>query len=72
MVLPEAHPAARARGPVALADLAGERGSPAIGASAWEQITARTCRMHGGFDPDIRHRANDAVVSLALVAAGRA
>jgi DNA-binding transcriptional LysR family regulator len=28
----------------------------------------RTCRDLGGFDPDIRHRTNDATVSLALVA----
>jgi DNA-binding transcriptional LysR family regulator len=32
----------------------------------------RTCREHGGFDPDIRHRTNDATVSLALVARGLA
>jgi DNA-binding transcriptional LysR family regulator len=32
----------------------------------------RTCREHGGFDPDIRHRTNDATVSLALVARGQA
>ena len=38
----------------------------------WEQMTHRTCRELGGFDPDIRHRANDATVSLALVARGLA
>ena len=32
----------------------------------------RTCREHGGFEPDIRHRTNDANVSLALVARGLA
>ena len=32
----------------------------------------RTCREHGGFDPDLRHRVNDATVSLALVAHGQA
>jgi DNA-binding transcriptional LysR family regulator len=35
-------------------------------------MTQRTCREHGGFDPDIRHRTNDATVSLALVARGLA
>ena len=30
------------------------------------------CREHGGFEPDIRHRTNDANVSLALVAKGLA
>jgi DNA-binding transcriptional LysR family regulator len=32
----------------------------------------RTCRELGKFEPDIRHRTNDAVLSLALVAGGRA
>src|SRR4051812_2475908 len=39
---------------------------------AWEQMTRRTCRELGGFEPDIRHRTNDATVSLALVARGLA
>ena len=39
---------------------------------AWEEMTQRTCREHGGFEPDIRHRTNDATVSLALVARGLA
>ena len=55
-----------------LAELAGEAwttGHPGMG---WEEMTQRTCRAHGGFDPDIRHRTNDATVSLALVARGLA
>jgi DNA-binding transcriptional LysR family regulator len=35
-------------------------------------MTQRTCRELGGFDPDIRHRANDATISLALVVRGLA
>jgi DNA-binding transcriptional LysR family regulator len=35
-------------------------------------MTRRTCRELGGFDPDIRHRTNDSVVSLGLVAGGLA
>ena len=35
-------------------------------------MTQRTCRELGGFDPDLRHRTNDATVSLALVARGLA
>ena len=35
---------------------------------AWDEMIQRTCREHGGFEPDIRHRTNDANVSLALVA----
>ena len=38
----------------------------------WEEMTQRICRELGGFEPDIRYRANDANVSLALVARGLA
>ena len=55
-----------------LAELADEpwaTGHPAMG---WEEMTQRICRELGGFEPDIRFRANDANVSLALVARGLA
>jgi len=35
-------------------------------------MTERACRELGGFDPDFRHRTNDSVTSLALVAGGEA
>jgi DNA-binding transcriptional LysR family regulator len=35
-------------------------------------MTQHTCRALGAFDPDVRHRANDATVGLALVAGGHA
>src|SRR4051794_34970023 len=38
----------------------------------WEEMTKRACRQLGGFDPDIRHRANDSNVGLALIARGLA
>ena len=73
VVLPEHHPALkRHRGAVPLAELADEpwaTGHPAMG---WEEMTQRICRELGGFEPDIRFRANDANVSLALVARGLA
>ena len=73
VVLPEHHPAlARHPGAVPLAELADEpwaTGHPAMG---WEEMTQRICRELGGFEPDIRFRANDANVSLALVARGLA
>jgi DNA-binding transcriptional LysR family regulator len=53
----------------ALADAAWATGHPAMG---WEEMTRRTCREHGGFEPDIRHRTTDATVALALVARGLA
>jgi DNA-binding transcriptional LysR family regulator len=35
-------------------------------------MTQGTCRELGGFEPDIRYRANDATISLALVSRGLA
>ena len=73
VVLPARHPLARRyKEAIPLAALAGERwatGHPQMG---WEDMTERTCRERGGFAPDIRHRANDANVSMVLVAAGLA
>ena len=73
VVLPADHPAAR-RHPdaVPIAELAGEAWTTAHAGLAWEELTQRTCRELGGFNPDIRHRTNDATVSLALVARGLA
>jgi DNA-binding transcriptional LysR family regulator len=73
VVLPARHRVARHyHDEVPLAELACEQwatGHPQMG---WEDVTERTCRERGGFAPDIRHRANDANVSLALVARGLA
>ena len=63
-------PAATRRVP--LAELAGAAWTTGHPGMAWEEMTRRTCREHGGFEPDIRHRTNDATVSLALVARGLA
>jgi DNA-binding transcriptional LysR family regulator len=69
LVLPAAHPAARRhRDAVPLAELAGEAWTTGHTGMGWEDMIQRTCRELGGFDPDIRHRTNDATVSLALVA----
>jgi DNA-binding transcriptional LysR family regulator len=75
LVLPAGHPSARRyRRAVPLAELAsapwttGHRDTR----SGWEEVIVRTCRELGGFEPDIRHRTNDSVTSLALVAAGQA
>jgi DNA-binding transcriptional LysR family regulator len=73
LVLPVRHPAARAhKDAVPLPELAGEAWTTGHAGMGWEEMTVRTCRQHGGFDPDIRHRTNDANVSLALVARGLA
>jgi DNA-binding transcriptional LysR family regulator len=73
LVLPDQHPALqRHRQAVPLAELAGEAWTTGHPETGWEEITNRTCRELGGFDPDIRHRTNDSVTSLALVAHGHA
>jgi DNA-binding transcriptional LysR family regulator len=73
VILPADHPAARRhRRTVPLAELADEAWTTGHVGLAWEEMTQRTCRGLGGFEPDIRHRANDATISLALVARGLA
>src|SRR4051794_10311025 len=73
VVLPTRHPVARAHpDAVPLEDLADEVWASGHVGMGWEDLTERTCRQLGGFSPDIRHRANDASVSLALVSQGLA
>ena len=73
VVLPAGHPAARRHEQaVPLAELAHEPWATGHAGMGWEEVTQRACRELGGFDPDIRHRANDATISLALVARGLA
>jgi DNA-binding transcriptional LysR family regulator len=73
LVLPARHPAARRYADsVPLAELANEAWATGHVRMGWEEMTERTCRGLGGFEPDIRHRANDATVSLGLVARGLA
>lgn len=70
VVLPVRHPAARVPGPVDLADLAKEVWATGPAQMGWDEMTVRVCREHGGFEPDVRHRANDAAIGLAVVARG--
>jgi DNA-binding transcriptional LysR family regulator len=73
LVLPSDHPAVRRhRRAVPLAKLAGDAWTTGQSETAWRAMTERTCRELGRFDPDIRHRTNDSVTSLALVAQGQA
>jgi DNA-binding transcriptional LysR family regulator len=73
LILPEGHAAARRhRRAVPLAELAGEAWTTGHPGTGWEEMVNRTCRELGDFDPDIRHRTNDSVTSLALVGNGRA
>jgi DNA-binding transcriptional LysR family regulator len=73
IVLPADHPALRRHaGPIPLAELEHEVWTSGHHGTAWKSMIEGTCRELGKFDPDIRHRTNDAVLSLALVAGGRA
>jgi DNA-binding transcriptional LysR family regulator len=73
LVLPADHPlAGRFPDAVPMAELANEVWTTGHAGMGWEEITQATCRGLGGFDPDIRHRANDATISLALVSRGLA
>jgi DNA-binding transcriptional LysR family regulator len=73
LVLPEDHPAARRHeGAVPLRELADEVWTTGHPGTPWEEMTERTCRQLGGFDPTVRHRADDSVLSLGLVGQGLA
>jgi DNA-binding transcriptional LysR family regulator len=73
IVLPADHPVARSHSRAApLSELAGETWTVGHRGTPWGQMVETTCRRLGGFDPDVRYSTNDAVVSLALVAAGLA
>ena len=72
LILPADHPVvARHRDAVPLAELAGEAWTTGHPGTGWEEVVNRTCRELAGFDPDIRHRTNDSVTCLALVAHGQ-
>jgi DNA-binding transcriptional LysR family regulator len=69
LVLPAGHPAAAGGEPVPLAELAGEAWATGPAGLGWDELTVRMCRERGGFEPDVRHRSNDAAIGVALVAA---
>jgi DNA-binding transcriptional LysR family regulator len=73
VVLPVDHPLVQAHpggAPVPLRALRDAVWACGHAGAAWPDMVERTCRSLGGFDPEIRHRTNDAVVTLALVAGG--
>jgi DNA-binding transcriptional LysR family regulator len=73
LVLPRDHALAREHpAAVPLRALHGAVWAASPPGGAWAAMVERTCRELGGFDPEIRHRTNDATVSLALVARGLA
>jgi DNA-binding transcriptional LysR family regulator len=70
VALPSAHPAAE-HPTVRLQDLAEEAWLSAHAETQFAQMQLRACRLIGGFEPDVRHWANDIAILIALVAAGQ-
>jgi DNA-binding transcriptional LysR family regulator len=69
VALRRSHPVA-AHPTVRLQDLAEEPWLSAHAETQFAQTQLRACRLIGGFEPDVRHRANDIAILIALVAAG--
>ncbi|HET6171081.1 MAG TPA: LysR family transcriptional regulator [Gaiellales bacterium] len=73
LVISEQHPLAqRHELSIPLRTLADEVWATGHPGTGWAEMTGRTCRQLGRFDPDIRHRTNDGVMALGLVARGLA
>ncbi|MEA2256755.1 MAG: hypothetical protein QOG35_2800 [Solirubrobacteraceae bacterium] len=70
LVLPRDHPEAASGRPVSLAALHADPWVTAAEGTAYADMFVRLCRSAGGFEPDVRHRANDFRILLELVAAG--
>jgi len=71
VILPRTHPLAAEGGPVALAALRDEAWAAGKAGSAYGELTIRACRALGGYEPQVRHRSNDLLMLLTLVAAGQ-
>ena len=71
VALPAAHRLAGAAA-VPLAELAGERWVSARDGTLFADMVARACRSIGGFEPDVRHQANDIRLFFEVVAAEQA
>jgi DNA-binding transcriptional LysR family regulator len=72
VLLPPDHRQAAAGGPVPLAALAGERWTATRPGGGQELYLRQVCAAYGGFEPDIRHRADELMVLISLVARGHA
>ncbi|WP_346104974.1 LysR family transcriptional regulator [Nonomuraea maheshkhaliensis] len=66
LVVPRGHPARE------LADVAGATWAGGHRGTSHERLVRDVCMAKGGFQPDLRHRATDLLVLLALVGAGQA
>jgi DNA-binding transcriptional LysR family regulator len=71
LAIPAGHPAsARPQGELQLHELAAEPWAAPREGTAFTDELRRLCRGVGGFEPDLRHQANDVRLLLQLVASG--
>ena len=66
LVLPSTHPQAR-RSAVDIASLREDVWVASAAGTGHHALVVSTCRSRGGFEPDLRHRSNDADVQIDLV-----
>lgn len=66
------HPLLTGPGPVPMADCEQLAWGSGQAGSGLDAVLHNVCRRLGGFEPDIRHRSDDALILSALVASGRA
>src|SRR5690348_1662053 len=72
IVLPAAHPLAHQGSAVALTRLRSDIWTASAEGTGHHAMVVGTCRALGGYEPDLRHRSNDADVQLELVRASAA
>jgi DNA-binding transcriptional LysR family regulator len=72
LVLPAAHPAAAPDGAVPIAALREDVWTTSAAGTGHHALVVGSCRSLGGYEPDLRHRSNDADVQLELVRAAGA
>jgi DNA-binding transcriptional LysR family regulator len=72
IVLPALHPLAGPGGAVAVAQLRSDVWAASAEGTGHHAMVVGVCRSLGGYEPDLRHRSNDADVQLELVRAAAA
>ena len=72
VVLPATHPLAASGAPVAISRLRSDVWTSSAEGTGHHAMVVGTCRTLGGYEPDVRHRSNDADVQLELVRAAGA
>jgi DNA-binding transcriptional LysR family regulator len=72
LVLPAGHPLARVEGAVSIARLRDDIWTTSAEGTGHHAMVVGTCRSLGGYEPDVRHRSNDADVQLELIRVGAA